>query len=370
MSEITIQSSLPREVTMIPNVFLDHYMPSANGEFVKIYLYLLRITSRQEASMSLSAIADTLDCTEKDIVRALKYWSKVGIMKLSFDAHKKLSQVSFVDLTAGIPLQEDTAATAEPAPAVAAIPEKTESTTASPTTAQESTSPLEKPEKKKNTLTPDRIKQLKENEEVIQLLYIAEQYLGRTLSPTDTNRILYFYEDLHFSFDLIEYLIEYCVSKGSCSMRYIETVALSWAQEGVTTVKDAKEQTSLYNKNYFLILKSLGIKNRNPVDTETAIMDVWMNDYSFTMDIITEACNRTVMQTGQPSFQYADKILQDWFKKGVKHLQDIERLDEEHKKKAAKSSAKPSQEKNGNKFNNFHQRDYNFDELEKHILNQ
>ena len=28
--------------TMVPNEFIDRYMPEANGEYVKVFLYLLR----------------------------------------------------------------------------------------------------------------------------------------------------------------------------------------------------------------------------------------------------------------------------------------------------------------------------------------
>lgn len=66
------------------------------------------------------------------------------------------------------------------------------------------------------------VKELRQKEDVMQLLFIAEQYLGKTLSPSEISRILYFYQELHFSADLIEYLIEYCVSKGSKSIRYME----------------------------------------------------------------------------------------------------------------------------------------------------
>ena len=69
-----------------------------------------------------------------------------------------------------------------------------------------------KPLSETKALTPDRVKELKQNEDIIQLLYIAEQYLGKTLTPTETRKILFFYDELHMSVDLIDYLIEYCVS--------------------------------------------------------------------------------------------------------------------------------------------------------------
>ena len=68
-----------------------------------------------------------------------------------------------------------------------------------------------KPLSETKALTPDRVKELKQNEDIIQLLYIAEQYLGKTLTPTETRKILFFYDELHMSVDLIDYLIEYCV---------------------------------------------------------------------------------------------------------------------------------------------------------------
>jgi len=102
-------------------------------------------------------------------------------------------------------------------------------------------------------------------------------------------------------------------------------------------------------------------------------MDTWLKTYGFSMEIIQEACNRTVLQTGQASFQYTDKILEGWKQKEVRTMDDIRSLDSAHKKKRQeKKSARntrPAPASN-NRFNNFQQREYNFDEYEKHLLNQ
>ena len=186
-------------------------------------------------------------------------------------------------------------------------------------------------------------------------------------------KILFFYDELKFSPDLIEYLIEYSVSRGHKSMRYRETVALAWADEGITTVTMAKEANSRYAKEYFTIFKSMGISGRNPVDTEISLMNTWLNDYGFTMDIIQEACSRTVLSTGQPSFQYADKILSGWKDKNVRTLADVRLLDAQHQRQKLekntqrKAASKPAA---SNRFNNFHQRQYDFNEYEKKLLNQ
>lgn len=379
MSMITLQNSSESEVTILPNWFIDNYMSKTNGEFVKVYIYLVRIFSNAPVSFSLEQMADLLLCTEGDILRALKYWEKENLLSLSRGSDKKITGIVLCtpQTAQTAPVHTENTKTAltytdtSKTGSIHTKPAKAEPADMETAAAASPASAAAVPSVPKSTLTPDRVKKLKQNEEVIQLLYIAEQYLGKTLTPTEIQKILFFYDELKMSADLIDYLIEYCVGRNHKSMRYIETVALSWAQEGITTVKMAKEASSRYGKEYYTILKAMGISSRNPVDTEIALMDTWMKDYGFTMDIIQEACSRTVLQTGQSSFQYADKILSGWKKKSVKSLDDIRVLDAEHKKrKLEKSANRQPTPKTPNRFNNFHQRDYDFDEYEKKLLNQ
>lgn len=352
MAMITLHNASLPEVTILSNTFIDNYMPEANGEFVKVYIYLLRALSSAPVSFSLEQMADRLLCTERDILRALKYWAKQEILSLDFTDGNKLCGISLLT----------------PAPAADTAQKEFSITTEQPSVQETAASSVLRTE----ALTPDRVKELKQNEDIIQLLYIAEQYLGKTLSPTEIQKILFFYDGLTMSADLIEYLIEYCVGRNHKSIRYIEKVALAWAEEGITSVEQAKQAGSRYNKDYFSILKALGITNRNPVETEISLMDTWLKTYGFSMEIIQEACNRTVLQTGQASFQYTDKILEGWKKKEVHTIDDIRTLDSEHKKRRQDKKAaasKPVQPSN-NRFNNFQQREYNFDEYEKHLLNQ
>ena len=358
MATITLQNSSLTEVTILSNTFIDNYMPEANGEFVKVYIYLLRSLSSAPVSFSLEQMADRLLCTERDILRALKYWAKQELLALDFTDTNKLCGIML--LSPGHqadPAGAETASAREP---MTSAPAAAEPAAASPASVRT------------QELTPDRISELKQNEDIIQLLYIAEQYLGKTLSPTEIQKILFFYDGLGLSADLIEYLLEYCVSHNHKSIRYIEKVALAWAEEGISTVDQAKSSSSSYNKDYFAILKALGITNRNPVETEITLMDTWLKTYGFSMEIIQEACSRTVLQTGQASFQYTDKILEGWKKKEVQTLDDIRSLDSEYQKRrqSRKAAKKPAAPASGNRFNNFQQREYNFDEYEKHLLNQ
>ena len=341
MSTITLKSASRHEATYISNIFIDDYMPEANGEFVKVYLYLLRTLSDAPVSFSLEETADRLLCTERDILRALKYWARQDLLSLDFTKDRTLQGITLC-----VPRKRSAGAPDTPA-----------------------TATEQKPTVKPAPLTPERVKELKQNEEISQLLYIAEQYLGRPLTATDVQKILFFYDGLDFSADLIEYLIEYCVSRNHRSIRYIETVALAWAGEGISSVAEAKKANARYRRDYYTILKAMGITNRSPVETEITLMDTWLKTYGFSLEIIQEACTRTVLQTGQASFQYTDKILEGWKKKQVKSLNDIQALDAEHQKRRKEKKPAKQASSSPNRFNNFQQREYDFEEYEKRLLN-
>jgi len=326
------------EHTLVSNVFLDEYMPAANGEYVKIYLYLLRCLESDTQELSIPLIADKFDHTESDVRRALKYWEKLKLLKLEYDSSKSLTGVQLLDHKNGAYKDKPAAA-----PDENAAPK--------PLPGRQEQAPLSQ-------------------EESRQLLFICEQYLGKTLSPSEVDRILYFHDALGFSADLIEYLVEYCVSKRHKSLRYIESVALGWHEDGYTTVAQAKQQTNTYNKAYFTILKAFGISNRNPVDAEISYMKKWMKEYAFSTELITEACSRTMAAIHQPSFEYADKILSSWKKNNVSGFSDLEALDSSRRAKAKAETPAQKKAPAPNRFHNFRERDYNFGELEKQLINK
>ena len=387
MNTIHLRALSSSQVTILSNIFIDQYMPGAGGEFVKVYIYLLRLLADPSASVCLPLLADRLNCTEGDISRALKYWSNEGLLILETDPSGELTGITLtepspdtqMELTATVSVPQSALAATAPisqtvSAATVSVPQSALAATApiSQTVSAATVStpqPDTAPSRSASALTPARIKELKENEDVAQLIYICEQYLGKTLTPTDTRKILFFYDELKMSVDLIDFLIQYCVGRGHKSMRYIETVAMAWSKEGITTVEMAKDSTSRYGSDYFTILKAMGITNRNPVDSEIVMMDTWLKDYGFSMDMIQEACSRTIMQTGQPSFQYAHKILTGWFKKGALTPEAVHALDVQHQKRSQDNSRGRSQTpKSPNRFNNFQQRNYDFKELEKQLL--
>ena len=384
------------EVTILSNRFIDNFMHRANVEFVKVYIYLLRAVSSSPSSFSLEHMADRLFCTERDIFRALKYWEGEKILSLTYTTDRQLSGITLLEPFADAGHMESSASSenifstagtssspvsaqmaagiSQPVALTGSAPKNVSLSSSNSAVSSGTSSELSTSADYIRSLTPDHISELKQNEEVSQLLYIAEQYLAKTLTPTEMQKIFFFYDELHMSADLIEYLVEYCVSRGRKSMRYIETVALAWTRDGVTTVEMARDASSRFSKDYYTILKAMGISGRNPVENEISYIDTWRKTYGFDLELIQEACSRTVLSTGQPSFQYADKILSGWKKKNVHTLEDVRLLDAEHKKrqleKAVSRKKQPAaQSQSNNRFNNFHQRDYDFTEYEKRLLN-
>lgn len=351
------------DYTTVSNIFIDNYMPQANGEFVKIYLYLLRCISDPNMDISISSIADRFDHTEKDVLRALRYFAGKGLISIEYGEDDELSAVTFLPINSEFTVLPNTSDS------------KTDSASGSeaPSSgiAAESVADDKPAIPEKTTFSPAQLKKLTQNDEISELLYITQKYLGKTLTSSETNTVLYMYDTLHFSAELIEYLIEYCVTNNHKSMRYIEKVALSWATDGIDTIQKAKANTTMYNTNIYSIMKVFGLNNRGPAEAEKKLINKWYNDYCFNNEIILEACNRTIRAIHSPSFEYADSILTKWKENNVKTMADIENVDQAVAPKPVKIFTAKTANTNtnsNNKFNAFPHHNYDFEMLEKKIM--
>lgn len=363
MSGISLCAESNFDVTIVPNRFIDDFMPSANGAYVKVYLYLLRCLQSNGSDISISSIADHLDHTEKDILRALHYWEKMNILTLKQNAEKEITDIHIKDLTK---TQNNNSAAVNNT----VIEDMDSELDEIAVSIHTETKPVAR-----KSYPADRIAELVNNDGIKYAMNIVEIYLDRPLKPMDIQLILYLYEELHFSPELIMYLYEYCVSKSKKNVSYIEAVALTWAEEGINTEEKAREATAAYNEHFSAVNKAFGL-NRAPGQIERQYITKWVEVFSFTDEIITEACNRTILRTQKPDFKYTDKILETWFKKGAKTMADIARLDEEFTKgnKAttsgkSNSAVKPSP----SKLNQFPKREYtskDYAELERKLLNK
>lgn len=384
MASIRLCSDFPYRDISVPSKFIDEYMPEANGEFVKIYLYLLRSLSSSSSDCSISKIADKFDHTEKDVVRALKYWERQKLLAIEYNPDKSIAGIHVTDIyhldddfssnkpAAAAQESGNSINTVEAATIVTESPASDSSTDSSSVVAgyASNITPIPAPAPTKKEYTLDDIKNFRRDPDVSELFFIIETYLKHTLSSSDINIILYWYEELHFPTDLIEYLVEYCISKGHSSTRYMNKVAISWSESGITTVEQAKENASIHSQVYYAVMKALGISGRNLVDTEMNYIKKWSKEFGFDTQLISLACQRTISAIHQPSFEYVDSIMTSWHNNQVHTTEDVDKLDAAYnktKKVTINTTDKPIGTKR-NKFNNFNQREYDYDQLEKVLL--
>lgn len=345
MADIYLRASNAPAVTCISNIFIDEHMKDANGEYVKIYLYLIRCLSQDGMEVSISAMADKLDHTEKDVRRALAYWEKAHLLQLEYDNNGEIVGICVLEPQIS----------SEMSNAVQAIPAITVSIPAINAAAAP----------KPKSYTPEELQAFQQDDDFQEMMFISEKYLRRPLSKTDLDAILYWYDGMGLSADLIEYLVEYCVERGHTSIHYMEKVAQNWADNQITTVEEAKQSTGNHSQAYCRVMRSFGISGRSLAASERDYIEKWTNTYGFTLDIIEEACRRTINNIQKPSFKYTDSILDNWHRHNIHYVKDIERLDKEHA-----ASERKEIPVTRNRFHNFNQREYDYDALEQQLLQQ
>lgn len=412
-------------VTAVADEFIDQYMAAANGEYVKVYLYLLR---HQSEPVSVDAIADALNHTESDVRRALAYWEKAGVLLredlLSPDGGEKDAGTAADRPKAGVVLDREMSggrgaafsadpqvtpdsrstayhgstqagadgwsasysgppqavnqtapaavkpqgAVSEPAPAAG----RTDSVSFGATPAAAAPSP-------KPVYSVAQVNRLSGDEEFAQILYIAQKYMNKVFTPRDCQVFAYLYDTLKFSPELLEYLVEYCVQNGHVSVRYMETVAINWHEQGFRTPDEAKEYAEGFNNDAFSVMKAFGLNDRRPATEEQKMITKWFREYGFGRELVLMACNRTISAIHTPSFRYTDKILSDWKLAGVRTKADVEALDEKRSKSRAQGAGGQVQggrssggqgagqadggRRKSNQFHNFKQRDTDYDAL-------
>ncbi len=205
--------------TLVPNAFIDRYLAAAGGDAVKVYIMLLRQSDSEVPTVEM--LAESLDLTSKAVLRALTYWQQQGLLDLvrEGDEVTQITLLSPAMDSDAAPRSRKAAASGNAAPSAPG--------------AQQTAAPV------KVNVTDMKFR---------ELVYVAEQFLGRTLTRTDTNFIIWLQEEMGFSEELVEYLLEYCVDKGHSKVSYMKAVALGWKEAGVTDVESARAQAASFDE--------------------------------------------------------------------------------------------------------------------------
>ena len=401
-------------IVSLPSEFIDKYMLKANGDYIKVYLFMLRNADRL---INPEIIADALELTIKDVERAIAYWCKSGALIEKAENIGKLGNgddFEEVLITKGMPSKEEleearrilTAAKevykrremleagmgAEALKEEVAKSESLDEAKNPKESDKETLDPAKDTDVENNSESevkveteipevkteppklPDRslvdLTKLKGDEDFQELVFCVQTYTEKIFTPTDTEKLAYLYDVVGMSKDLLEYIAEVSVQKGKKSINYIERVALSFHEKGITTVEEAKEDNVKYFNENKAVLKAFGIYDRVLAPVELRFVKKWFDEYGFSTEIVVEAISRTVLNTSSQSFSYADGILTRWHNENVRTLSDIKTQDAKHDEKV-KAAPKTSNTASGSKFNNFEQRNDNIDsDMQDKFLNE
>ncbi len=376
MCSISLSMSRGAKSTVISNRFIDNFLPEANGSYVKVYIYLLRLLS-DSSQLSLSLIAERLDETEKDIRRALKYWEDKGVLTVKYNSMGEITDIVFLNPDSG-DTRETPAQIVQIFDTQAAKTEEYETYDYYSEEEIEEIYPAAEPEPekpavgKRPTYSPKQIAMVMDDPGMANLAQRIEKRIKRPLSQSDSQVIMFLVDCLQFSSDLIYHLYDYCSERGKISSSYIEKVALNWAQNGIKTVEDANRKNDQYADQILTVCKAFGF-TRNPAEAEKIYIRRWFNDFGFTADMVKEACDRTILSAKKADFRYADKILSTWNQVGIRTSEDLAAYEAEYRKTQSKRPAvkKPASQA-VNKFNAFPQRNNSEElaDLEKVLMNK
>ena len=234
------------DATLIANEFLDRYMPQANGDYVKVYLYLLKNGGRQ---VDCGTVAEALSLTEGDVKRAIRYWEKAGILALGGAEQATAAAVASVaNASAQRVSAGKTSAVSTSADGASGSLADERAEAAAPAAADHAQALKELRGRYRRAEGAEKLDQLSEDENFSQLLFVVQKYMSKILTDNEQQVFAYLYDGLGLPCELLDYLVDYCIQRGHNNIRYIEKVGLDWAERGIRDVEAAKRRTKEFDR--------------------------------------------------------------------------------------------------------------------------
>ena len=342
MRPITFHAACETTLSL-PLAFIDRYMPVCTPVYALIYIYGLRHSLSGGTGLSTQEIGEVFEILETDVLNAWKYWDAQGLVKM--DSRGESLSIEFLPL----PEQEKPGDfSQEEKPVKPEPPMQIFNVSVRPQYTVEELSFYQK-----------------QSADIARLFAHGEQTLAKMLTYHDLNVLFGFYEWLRLPMDVIIYLLDYCAGSGHRDLRYVEKVAIDWAERGINTTEAAINYTQTFDRDFRAIMKALGHPSAFPSPTQRKYMQKWLKEYEMPVELILEACDKTSVQIGKPKLTYVDKIISRWHEKGIKSLEGVAAAEADWQKaeKMAEEADRQRADKpvkRRNRFANFkaHERDY------------
>ena len=269
MSNLNLVRDCNRGSVCVSNYFIDEMLSEANDAQIKVYLFLLRQTEYNRPT-NINDIADKFNHTEREVCRSLRYWEKKNVLSLDYDINGTIVGIrlhepgenivaegaapflgdesanvvtSLSDTTYSASVNRMTeapvAGEAHMADVSASDQKRSIDTSVAMSSLRET--------KEKPAYTLDELKEFKKRPEIGQLIFVAETYLKKTLCANEMRSLKFYIDELEFSSDLIDYLLQYCTEHNKTTYSYMDKLAKDWYENDINTVKQAKAYTVNFN---------------------------------------------------------------------------------------------------------------------------
>ena len=302
------------EIILKPE-FIENYVRFANPQYIQVYLYAAYLFERDGVMPSEETIAAELSVAADRVSFILGYWVSRG--ELIRDENGEYS----------FPQQKDE---------VPAKPVRT---------------PKRGGAKMRPSYKSGEIDAAAEKNQVLSgMFYQAESILGHPLSGNEIELLFSFYDWLGLPCEVIVMLLSYATNMGKTGKRYLETVAIDWADKGIDTFDKAEEYITRLeevHRSEYKIRSILGIYDRALTQTEKKYIKTWTEELNISPELVELAYDRTVENTGKLSWAYMNKIIRSWYDSGIKDAEGVKREDTIH------NSKKTPPKNSGKGFNNF-----------------
>lgn len=168
-------------------------------------------------------------------------------------------------------------------------------------------------------LTTEVLAYQKEHPDFSAFLETASACLGKPLSHGDVATLLYLQTTAGLPESVILLEIGYAVSLGKANMRYVEKIALAWADEDLTDMEsvDGRIKELQRQRNAADQVEAALLVPRPLTAAQVQMADRWVNTWGFTMEMIQHADTITRENTGKFQPAYTDKILERWYAEGI-----------------------------------------------------
>lgn len=296
--------------TELPDVFFTEYLSQANGDFIKIYLYIVFL-SKYGKDVKINDLSKKLNIDFKIIQEGIKYWEDAGAITKKNTGYiiNNLQEIE-----------------------------------------------LHKLYKPRVALSAEAIKQSAENQYRSKAIEnINNMFFQGIMSPSWYSDIDLWFKKYSFDEEVMIALFQYCYNRSALHRNYIQTVAEAWFKNNVKTFSDLDslfEKQEKLNTLYKAIGKKLGY-SRPLTEYEKGYIEKWSIEYGFTLDIIEIALKKTTSKSN-PNFDYLDKLLSDWHDRGFKTTEEVQTFLNELKQK--NKDIKKLEKNTG--YNNYEQRKY------------